>query len=60
MMVCPPPPPPPRVDPRLTCLVQAIIFLAPLVFNQVLDEDKRVNRLVRLRAPRLPFAHPVP
>ncbi|KAG8215659.1 G-protein alpha subunit [Butyriboletus roseoflavus] len=25
--------------------VQAIIFLAPLVFNQVLDEDKRINRL---------------
>ncbi|KAF9232386.1 guanine nucleotide binding protein, alpha subunit [Melanogaster broomeanus] len=27
--------------------VQAIIFLAPLVFNQVLDEDRMVNRLVR-------------
>jgi hypothetical protein len=25
--------------------VQAIIFLAPLVFNQVLDEDRTVNRL---------------
>ncbi|KAJ8597202.1 G-protein alpha subunit [Rhizopogon salebrosus TDB-379] len=25
--------------------VQAIIFLAPLSFNQVLDEDKQVNRL---------------
>ncbi|KAH7886654.1 G-protein alpha subunit [Phlebopus sp. FC_14] len=25
--------------------VQAIIFLAPLVFNQVLDEDRMVNRL---------------
>ncbi|KAH0835442.1 guanine nucleotide binding protein, alpha subunit [Lanmaoa asiatica] len=25
--------------------VQAIIFLAPLVFNQVLDEDRMINRL---------------
>ncbi|KAF8435441.1 G-protein alpha subunit [Boletus edulis BED1] len=25
--------------------VQAIIFLAPLVFNQMLDEDKMINRL---------------
>ncbi|PPQ67438.1 hypothetical protein CVT26_007232 [Gymnopilus dilepis] len=25
--------------------VQAILFLAPLAFNQVLDEDRRVNRL---------------
>jgi len=28
--------------------VQAIIFLAPLAFNQVLEEDPRVNRLVRV------------
>ena len=30
----------------LFALVQAIIFLAPLAFNQVLEEDSRVNRLV--------------
>ena len=28
--------------------VQAIIFLAPLAFNQVLEEDPRVNRLVHI------------
>lgn len=27
--------------------VQAILFLAPLAFNQMLDEDTKVNRLVR-------------
>ena len=27
--------------------VQAIIFLAPLAFNLTLDEDPKVNRLVR-------------
>lgn len=27
--------------------VQAIIFLAPLSFNMVLDEDIKINRLVR-------------
>lgn len=31
---------------KLICvIVQAIIFLAPLAFNQVLEEDKQVNRL---------------
>lgn len=29
--------------------VQAIIFLAPLAFNLTLDEDPKVNRLVRRR-----------
>jgi len=29
----------------ISFVVQAIIFLAPLSFNQVLDEDKQVNRL---------------
>ena len=28
-------------------LVQAIIFLAPLAFDQYLEEDPTVNRLVR-------------
>lgn len=28
--------------------VQAILFLAPLAFNQSLEEDSRVNRLVRV------------
>ena len=28
--------------------VQAIIFLAPLAFNLMLEEDAKVNRLVRL------------
>ena len=27
--------------------VQAIIFLAPLAFNLMLEEDPKVNRLVR-------------
>ena len=30
--------------------VQAIIFLAPLAFNLMLEEDSRVNRLVRFLA----------
>ena len=29
----------------ISFVVQAIIFLAPLAFNQVLEEDKQVNRL---------------
>ena len=29
--------------------VQAIIFLAPLAFNLTLEEDPKVNRLVRNR-----------
>lgn len=27
--------------------VQAILFLAPLLFNQMLEEDRGVNRVVR-------------
>lgn len=27
--------------------VQAILFLAPLVYHQMLEEDPKVNRLVR-------------
>lgn len=30
--------------------VQAIIFLAPLAFNLMLEEDSKVNRLVRAPA----------
>lgn len=30
----------------VTPAVEAILFLAPLSFNQVLEEDPRVNRLV--------------
>jgi hypothetical protein len=35
--------------------VQAIIFLAPLAFNQVLEEDPRVNRLVCI--PSITWVH---
>ena len=31
--------------------VQAIIFLAPLAFNLMLEEDSRVNRLVSIVSP---------
>jgi hypothetical protein len=33
--------------PHRLLLVQAILFLAPLAFNLTLEEDPRVNRLVR-------------
>jgi hypothetical protein len=48
---------------RLSCLayfqVDAIIFLAPISgFDQVLAEDRTVNRLVRIRNPPLVFLDP--
>lgn len=33
--------------------VQVILFLAPLAFNQVLEEDGRTNRLVNMHCPDL-------
>jgi len=39
--------------------VQCILFLAPLSFNEVLEEDPKVNRLVRSNLPSSSYMSPL-